>query len=389
MVRYSFQRLWKNWRLYGAFAIVLLIVWNTNVLFQLVKEDERTKMELWAAAQRELVESTNLSREYGVLAFDVLQKIGVTPIIVVDANGKIVDHKNIDWSASSDRDSLELYAKLSFLKTQNDPIPIVYKDIVNQALFYGDTPLLVKLQYYPLALLLILFLFGGLLYFFFQTNKAGEQNKLWAGMAKETAHQIGTPLTSLMGWIALLKEEKVAPTSIQEMEKDIARLEMITERFSKVGSLPERHEQDAVALLQDTLNYLKKRSGQQITWAIDLPNHSILLPMNTTLLSWTVENLVKNAIDAMKGKGRLGISLQEEHTRILVYFSDTGSGIPSGALKKVFRPGFTTKKRGWGLGLSLARRIIEDYHQGRIWVKETALGKGTTFCVELPKKAIQ
>ena len=385
MVRYSFLRLWKNWGLYGAFGIVVLIVWNTYILFQLVKEDERIKMELWATAQRELVESTELNREYGVLAFDVLQKIGVTPIIVVNPEGKIVDHKNIEWSALADPDSLKLYAQLADLKTQNTPIPIVYKDIVNQKLYYGDTPLLVKLQYYPLALLLILFLFGGLLYFFFQTNKAAEQNKLWAGMAKETAHQIGTPLSSLMGWIALLKEENVAPASIQEMEKDIARLEMITERFSKVGSLPERHKQDAVALLQDTLNYLKKRSGRQITWAIDLPHHSIMLPMNTTLLSWTVENLVKNAIDAMKGKGRLSINLQEEHARVLVFFSDTGSGIASGALKKVFRPGFTTKQRGWGLGLSLARRIIEDYHQGRIWVEKTSLGKGTTFCIELPK----
>lgn len=385
MVRYSFQRLWKNWGLYGAFAIVLLIVWNTNVLFQLVKEDERTKMELWAAAQRELVESTNLSREYGVLAFDVLQKIGVTPIIVVDVRGKIVDHKNIEWSAATDPDSLELYAQLASLKTQNAPIPIVYKDIVNQTLFYGNTPLLVKLQYYPLALLLILFLFGGLLYFFFQTNKQSEQNKLWAGMAKETAHQIGTPLSSLMGWIALLKEEKIAPTSIQEMEKDIVRLETITERFSKVGSLPERQNQDVVALLQDTLSYLKKRAGQHISWSIELPKHSIVLPLNATLLSWTIENLVKNAQDAMKGSGHLDISLREEHSRVLVFISDNGSGIAPGALKKVFRPGFTTKKRGWGLGLSLARRIIEDYHQGRISVEKTALGKGTTFCIALAK----
>ena len=170
MVRYSFQRLWKNWGLYGAFGIVVLIVWNTYILFQLVKEDERIKMELWATAQRELVENTELNREYGVLAFDVLQKIGVTPIIVVNPEGKIVDHKNIEWSALADPDSLKLYTQLADLKTQNTPIPIVYKDIVNQKLYYGDTPLLVKLQYYPLALLLILFLFGGLLYFFFQTN---------------------------------------------------------------------------------------------------------------------------------------------------------------------------------------------------------------------------
>ena len=267
----SFQTLWKNWRLYGVFAIVLLIVWNTNILFQLVKEEERTKMELWGKAQRELVESNDLSRDFGTLAFDVLQKIGVTPMIQVDEQGNIVDFKNIVWSAEEDPDSLALYATLEEIKRQNDPIPIVYRDIINQKLYYGDAPLLVKLRYYPLALLLILILFGGLLYFFFQTNKAAEQNRLWAGMAKETAHQIGTPLSSLMGWVTLLKEQQIAPASVEEMQKDIERLEVITDRFSKVGSLPELAQEDVVALIQTTIVYLKKRTGSQIQWAIDLP----------------------------------------------------------------------------------------------------------------------
>ena len=193
MVFQSFKHLWKSWGLYGAFAIVVLIMWNTNVLFQIVKKEERVKMELWAMAQQEIAESSDLSISYGNLAFDVLQKIGVTPMIQVDEQGKIVDFKNIEWSKTNDPDSIELYKKLAHLKSVNAPIPIVYKDLINQNLYYGNAPLLVKLQYYPLALLLILFLFGGLLYFFFQTNKASEQNRLWAGMAKETAHQIGTP----------------------------------------------------------------------------------------------------------------------------------------------------------------------------------------------------
>ena len=381
----SFQTLWKNWRLYGAFTIVLLIVWNTNILFQLVKEEERTKMELWANAQRELVESNDLSRDFGTLAFDVLQKIGVTPMIQVDEKGNIVDFKNIVWSAEEDPDSLELYATLEEIKKQNDPIPIVYRDIINQKLYYGDAPLLVKLRYYPLALLLILILFGGLLYFFFQTNKAAEQNRLWAGMAKETAHQIGTPLSSLMGWVTLLKEQQIAPASVEEMQKDIERLEVITDRFSKVGSLPDLTQEDVVALTQSTLNYLKKRTGSQIEWKIDLPEKEVFLPLNSALLSWTLENLVKNGLDAMKGIGCLRLGLIDNIKEVRIWVEDEGSGIASKDLKQLFRPGFTTKSRGWGLGLSLARRIVQDYHKGSIYVKDTKVGKGTTFEIILPK----
>ena len=381
----SLQSVWKSWGLYGAFAIVLLIVWNTNILFQLVKEEERNKMELWATAQKELVESNDLSRDFGTLAFDVLQKIGVAPMIQVNEAGKIKDFKNIAWSAKEDPDSLQLYAVLEEIKLQNAPIPIVYSDIINQKLYYGDAPLLVKLRYYPLALLLILLLFGGLLYFFFQTNKAAEQNRLWAGMAKETAHQIGTPLSSLMGWIALLKEQEIAPASVEEMQKDIERLEVITDRFSKVGSLPDLEEGDIVALTQSTIDYLKKRTGTQVEWEVHLPTNSIHLQLNAALLSWTLENLVKNGLDAMKGIGRLRIDLIDKKNEVRIWVKDEGSGIASKDLKQLFRPGFTTKSRGWGLGLSLARRIIHDYHNGFIQVKSTQLGQGTTFELMLPK----
>ena len=381
----SLQSVWKSWGLYGAFAIVLLIVWNTNILFQLVKEEERNKMELWATAQKELVESNDLSRDFGTLAFDVLQKIGVAPMIQVNEAGKIVDFKNIDWSPIEDPDSLQLYAVLEEIKLHNAPIPIIYSDIINQKLYYGDAPLLVKLRYYPLALLLILLLFGGLLYFFFQTNKAAEQNRLWAGMAKETAHQIGTPLSSLMGWITLLKEQEIAPASVEEMQKDIERLEVITERFSKVGSLPDLEEGDIVALMQSTIDYLKKRTGSQVQWEVHLPTSSVLLPINAALLSWTLENLVKNGLDAMKGIGRLRIDLIDKENEVRIWVQDEGSGIAAKDLKLLFRPGFTTKSRGWGLGLSLARRIVHDYHNGFIQVKNTQLGNGTTFELMLPK----
>lgn len=385
MVFQSFKQLWKSWGLYGAFTIVLLIMWNTNVLFQIVKKEERVKMELWATAQQEIAESSALSIDHGNLAFDVLQKIGITPMIQVNEQGIIVDYKNIEWNRITDPDSIELYNRLTELKKENIPIPIIYKDLINQNLYYGDSPLLVKLQYYPLALLLILLLFGGLLYFFFQTNKAAEQNRLWAGMAKETAHQIGTPLSSLMGWIALMKEQNIAPESLEEMQKDIERLEVITERFSKVGSLPELMQGDIVSVSKDTIDYLQKRTGKQVEWSLQLPDQAITLPLNAALMSWTLENLIKNGLDAMKGIGQMKITILNKKKEVCILVSDQGSGIAPNAIKKIFRPGFTTKSRGWGLGLSLAKRIIHDYHGGFIHVKESRLGQGTTFEIILPK----
>jgi len=375
----------RPWVLLSVFAIVALILWNTNILFQILKVEERTKMELWATAQQELIENSDLSRDYGILAFDVLQKIGVTPMIKVNASGHIKDFKNIAWEVQRDPDSLKLYALLQELKLENEPIAIRYKDVVNQTLYYGDSELLKKLQYYPLALLLIIALFAAVLFFFFQTSKVSEQNRLWAGMAKETAHQIGTPLSSLMGWITLLREQKIAPASVDEMEKDVDRLSVITERFSKVGSLPELHHHDIAQATQEAIRYLKKRSSQLILWTWDIPENEIKIPINLPLYSWTLENLIKNGIDAMKGQGSLTIELVERKTEVVVCVSDTGQGIAPKNVKRIFNPGFTTKQRGWGLGLSLVRRIIVDYHQGSVAVLKTELGKGTTFEIRLKK----
>ena len=375
----------KPWVFLSVFVIVALILWNTNILFQILKEEERTKMELWATAQQELIENSDLSRDYGILAFDVLQKIGVTPMIQVNASGYIKDFKNIGWEIQRDPDSLKIYDLLNELKLENAPIAIRYKDVVNQTLYYGDSELLKKLQYYPLALLLIMALFAAVLFFFFQTSRVSEQNRLWAGMAKETAHQIGTPLSSLMGWITLLKEQNIAPTSVDEMEKDVDRLTVITERFSKVGSLPELHDHDVARATEEAILYLKKRSSQLIQWTWDVPTNEIRIPINLPLYSWTLENLIKNGIDAMKGQGGLTIELVERKNEVVVRVSDTGQGIAPKNVKRIFNPGFTTKQRGWGLGLSLVRRIIVDYHQGSIAVLKTEMGKGTTFEIRLKK----
>jgi len=372
----------NSWLL-GAFLIVALILWNTNILFQNLKKEERAKMELWGMAQQELIENSTVNN----LTFEVLQQTWINPMIQVNSQGKIIGYKNIDWDPKSE-DSLVIYKQLEKIQRENQPILIRYQDSlsnINQKLYYGDSILLKKLQYYPLALLLIIFLFGAVLYFVFKTSKISEQNRLWAAMAKETAHQIGTPLTSMIGWITLLKEkEKSEP--LDEMEKDIERLKVITERFSKVGSLPELEHVDIVGEALRTLKYLEKRSSDLINFESELPRKKISLPLNPQLFSWTLENLIKNGIDAMKGKGTIILKLFEESQTISIHISDTGSGIKKENFKKIFSPGFTTKKRGWGLGLSLAKRIITDYHRGKISVKDSELRKGTTIEIILKKE---
>ncbi|MDB2315218.1 ATP-binding protein [Flavobacteriaceae bacterium] len=366
-----------------AFFIVALILWNTNILFQNLKKEERAKMELWGMAQQELIENTTVNN----LTFHlVFRQTWINPMIQVDEKGKIIGFKNIDWDPKRE-DSLVIYNRLDKIKRENQPILIRYQDSlsnINQKLYYGDSILLKKLQYYPLALLLIIFLFGAVLYFVFKTSRISEQNRLWAAMAKETAHQIGTPLTSMIGWITLLQEkEKSEP--LDEMAKDIERLQIITDRFSKVGSLPELSPADVVSETQKTLQYLKRRSSDLIQFQSELPDKKIMLPLNTQLFSWTLENLMKNGIDAMKGKGEISLKLRDEAHAIHIEISDTGSGIKKENFKKIFSPGFTTKKRGWGLGLSLAKRIIVDYHKGKISVKSSELDKGTTFEIVLKK----
>ena len=372
----------NSWLL-GAFLIVALILWNTNILFQNLKKEERAKMELWGMAQQELIENSTVNN----LTFEVLQQTWINPMIQVNSQGKIIGYKNIDWDPKYE-DSLEIYKQLEKIQRENQPILIRYQDSlsnINQKLYYGDSILLKKLQYYPLALLLIIFLFGAVLYFVFKTSKISEQNRLWAAMAKETAHQIGTPLTSMIGWITLLKE-KERSEPLDEMEKDIERLKVITERFSKVGSLPELELVDIVVETKRTLKYLEKRSSDLINFESELPHKKILLPLNPQLFSWTLENLIKNGIDAMKGKGTIILKLFEESQTISIHISDTGSGIKKENFKKIFSPGFTTKKRGWGLGLSLAKRIITDYHRGKISVKDSELRKGTTIEIILKKQ---
>ena len=375
----------KNSWLFFAFALVILILWNTNLLFESLSLQERNKMELWGMAQKEYIQNPSSSN----LTFEILQRSGVNPMIQVNEFGRIIEFRNIEWNIKK-QDSTKLYSILEKIKKENDPILIQFRNgkgdlVVNQALYYGNSSTLKKLQYYPLALLLIIFLFGAMLYFFFKTSRIAEQNRLWAAMAKETAHQIGTPLTSMVGWITLLKEKQKKSIPLIEIEKDIARLNLITDRFSKVGSIPKLIPSDLTSVIKETVSYLQKRSSEHIKFKIQLPNKKIIIPLNPQLISWTLENLIKNGIDAMKGKGSLNLRLLEKASEIEILISDTGSGMKKEVANKIFKPGFTTKTRGWGLGLSLAKRIIVDFHKGKISVLKSVLGKGTSFQILLNK----
>ncbi|APY08151.1 two-component sensor histidine kinase [Winogradskyella sp. J14-2] len=363
----------------SSFIIISLILWNTYSFFQKFKAEERVKIKTWSVAQNNFLRSIDdLEAEVDPVTTYVLTETTTsTPMLVIDKHGKVNNHINLNEEKL--KDPIYISYLIKKFSSENDPIEVIIKDEVFLTIYYGNSPLLKKIGYYPLALLLIILLFASVVYFFYKSTKTAEQNKLWTGMAKETAHQIGTPLSSLVGWTEILKTENVKPDYIAEIEKDIDRLQTITDRFSKIGSAPTLETLDVVAVTIASYEYLKSRSSKLINFEIEHPDTEISVNLNAQLYSWTIENLVKNAIDAMKGKGDLKLSISQIEKQVYVNISDTGKGIPKQLFTKIFEPGYTTKKRGWGLGLSLAKRIIEDYHKGKIKVIQSEIGKGTTI----------
>lgn len=370
----------KRLALLISIGIVSLILWNTYVFFQKFKNEEREKMKAYAVAIEEL--NTRGLDESTALPLKVIENTKNIPLILVNADGSIKEFFNLDSIKSQDKAYLDRQLKL--MKSQNDPIEITYLG-VKEYIYYSDSELLNKLTYYPLALILILILFLSVIYLFFNSSKIAEQNKLWTGMAKETAHQIGTPLSSLLGWIAILKTENVNDKYVEEIQKDVTRLNTIANRFSKIGSLPELEQKNIVEITKKAYDYLESRSSKQISFSFETATDDIQTQINEELYSWVIENLIKNAIDAMQGKGSVAVNISSESKKVIILVSDTGKGMNKSQFKQIFKPGYTTKKRGWGLGLSLSKRIIEDYHRGKIFVKKSELGKGTTFQILLNK----
>jgi signal transduction histidine kinase len=364
-----------------SFVIVIMILWNTYTFFQIFKNEERVKMQNWALAQKKINSADPNADVDMELPFQIIQESNI-PIIVTEKDS-IINTNNIDPDILKDK--VRLYAFLQKLKNQNEPIIMQISEKQTHQLYYGDSSLLNKLKYYPIALILIIVLFGGVVYNFYRSTKMATQNKLWAGMAKETAHQIGTPLSSLIGWLEIMKADNVDETTIAEIEKDINRLQTITDRFSKIGSEPVLERLNIIEETEQSFDYLKSRFSKQVEFSFKAPKKPIMVSLNPILHSWTVENLVKNAIDAMKGKGKISVVIENDNNLVKILVTDTGSGIPKKQFNSVFEPGFTTKKRGWGLGLSLTKRIVEEYHKGKIKVLHSEIGKGTTMLISFKK----
>jgi len=364
-------------------GIIVLIFWNTLQFFNQLKEAERVRMKIWGDTQELLQQMDIENTDYLTLntLSNIIQSNHTTPMILYTHKENIFTVNNLQESMKTD--TVKLKKTISKFEKEYKPIQIVFEGDVLQTLYYGNSPIINKIKYYPSTLVVIITLFFLAIYFFYRTSKSSEQNKLWAGMAKETAHQIGTPLSSLVGWSEILKSENVPSEYIVEIEKDISRLQTITDRFSKIGSAPKLEVLDIVKTTQDSFEYLKSRTSKLIKFHLNVPNAPIYVKLNLQLYGWTIENLVKNGIDAMKGQGEILIEIVSYKSKVSICVSDTGKGISKKNYKKIFTPGFTTKKRGWGLGLSLAKRIIQEYHNGKIQVLKSVKNKGTTFEIVL------
>lgn len=375
----------------AAFLLVALILWNTNTFFQKFKQEERSKMEVLAKAY-ENMNNPDLDVDI-TLEGNIIDSNKNIPMILTNKDGEIVGWNNLDLETESSFDDLPtkermfLTNQLAIMKGENEPLLIRQhnSDKIYQRIHYRDSDILNKLQYYPIALLLILFLFGTIIYLVFKSNKVAEQNKLWAGMAKETAHQIGTPLSSLLGWVEILRMDNAAESTVIEIEKDIDRLNTIADRFSKIGSIPKLTRHNMVTETKKSYDYYASRASKLVDFHFETDEDlKIYAMINSQLFSWVIENLVKNAIDAMDGKGTLKIKVQPKNGKyVQVLVSDSGKGIPKSMYTKIFDPGYTTKRRGWGLGLSLTKRIIEDYHKGKVQVEKSEIDNGTTMSVLL------
>ena len=360
--------------------IVSLILWNTYTFFQKFKQEERIKMEILATAQKEIATNIDLNANVD-LPLKVIESNSNIPMILVNEKGTIEYFQNLDSLKSLNPKYLA--NQLAKMKSENEPIKVSYNGKNIQFIYYRNSDLLNKLTYYPVALIFILLLFLSVIYMFYNANKVAETNKLWTGMAKETAHQIGTPLSSLLGWIAILKMEKIEDKYVEEIENDVSRLNTIANRFSKIGSMPELKKGNIVAQTKQAFDYLESRSSKQISFEFRSVNNEIYTNINKELFGWVIENLIKNSMDAMLGKGHLLLTIENPSKKVKITISDTGKGIPKKLFKQIFKPGFTAKKRGWGLGLSLSKRIIEDYHKGSVFVHKSEIDKGTSFQILL------
>ena len=381
---YFRKRRWKILLLLLAVVIGIGAFYYTNWLVKNMAREERKSVELWAEATQKLASADINSNQDITFLNNIIIRNTSIPIIITDSLDQIGDSRNITYS--EENKEKVLLRRLHKMKEDNEPIIISISETQKQYLYYGDSVLLENLKYYPVVQFSVIFLFILVAYLAFNSSRNSEQNQVWVGMSKETAHQLGTPISSLMAWVELLKMQNIDSKLIQEFEKDTERLQKITERFSKIGSIPELVRTDVAETIRSTIEYLKTRSSGKVIFILDFdPEIRHEAPLNSSLFSWVIENLCKNAIDAMNNSGTIQVSITEKPDQLFIDVSDTGKGISKAYYKSVFKPGFTTKKRGWGLGLSLAKRIVENYHKGKIFLKQSEINKGTTFRIILNK----
>ena len=374
----------QRWKFGFIFAAVLIAIFSVVVSDLLIKDlarEERQKMEVWSEATRVMTsENPSLNMQ---LILKIIQGNTSIPVILCTDQDEVVSYNNIEIP---EKDSeLFLRKKVKELKSKNPPIAIDMEDGSFQYLYYDDSIILKRLLIYPYAQLSVVFVFILLAFLALASTKRAEQNKVWVGLSKETAHQLGTTISSLIAWVEYLRTKEIDAFLLNEMDKDVKRLQTIAERFSKIGSDPDPVPTDLVESIQTALSYMSTRISSKVAIHADLPSHPIWVSMNDSLFAWVIENLTKNAVDAMEGHGDIYLRIEERDRLVRIDLSDTGKGIPKSKFKTVFNPGYTTKQRGWGLGLSLVKRIIESLQGGKIYVKSSELGKGTTFRIELCK----
>ncbi|MDD2196383.1 MAG: HAMP domain-containing sensor histidine kinase [Bacteroidales bacterium] len=378
---------WKLILLFVAIAIGFASLFITNSLVKELSQEERKKIELWAQAIKELSLVTNLSdttQSFDII-IEILHNNTTVPVILADGDDNIISHANISPRRIKKAGGIEKV--LSRMQRTLDPIKVDLLDGVKNYVYYEDSTTLVRLTYYPYIQLIVIMFFILVSYYAFNYSRRAEQNSVWVGMAKETAHQLGTPTSSLLAWLEILKESNLKPSLVENFEKDVARLEKIVDRFSKIGSSPVLSETNLTQIISGTIDYLRNRLSNKIEIEKKYDDgESILLPLNETLFEWVIENLIKNAVDAVNGTGKVSVSISDSTQVVFVDISDNGKGIQRSYFKSVFQPGFTTKTRGWGLGLSLSKRIIEENHGGKLFINHSELDKGTTFRIVLKKR---
>ena len=365
-----------------AAAIAASSLWVSNSLVNDLKDEEMKKMEMWASAMSSLIsaeENADVTLEQ-----EILSSNSTIPVILTDGSGSIIQYNNIDLDVGADTLAV-LMELVADMRRGGRVIPVPMGELGEQYACYDDSMILTQLAYYPYVQLAVVLLFFVICFVAILNSKRAEQNRVWVGLSKETAHQLGTPISSLMAWVEVLKEKYPDDELLPDMGHDVERLQRVAERFSKIGSNPEHTTEDVVSVIESAVEYVKRRSPSKVEYVVDFPKRPILVRMNAPLVEWVIENLCKNAIDAMGGNGVITVSVLHDEMNAYIEVSDTGKGISKSNRKMIFEPGFTTKSRGWGLGLSLAKRIMEEYHKGRIYVKKSAPNKGTTFRMELRK----